>query len=426
LLAPYAPTTKNIKASNNEERLSMTTLTDAPEGQFRISMLLSDTRYRSLTLQAIAAIALALAIFYLGNNVAKNLAALGLNINFEFLGAPAGYDINQRLIEYTSQSTNFRAAMVGILNTLLVAFLACTMATVIGVLAGVLRLSNNWLVRKLMSFYVEIFRNIPVLIWIIIIFTIMTAVLPGPRAFRGDNATSSMLFDAIAFTNRGIYIPAPVWGAGSLVVVLTFVLSIIGVFAYRRYATKLLYDTGRLLPTLWPSIAIFFVPTLLVFFVMGMPIGLEYPELKGFNFKGGIKIGGPLIAIWFALSIYTAAFIAENVRAGIQAVSKGQTEAAAALGLRSGRIMSLVVLPQALRVIIPPLISNYLNITKNSSLAILVGYADVTATLGGITLNQTGRAIECVLLLMLFYLVISLSISAVINVYNNAIKLKER
>ena len=404
----------------------MTTLTDAPEGQFRLSMLLSDTRYRSLTLQAIAAIALALAIFYLGNNVAKNLAALGLNINFEFLGAPAGYDINQRLIEYTSQSSNFRAALVGILNTLLVAFLACTMATIIGVLAGVLRLSNNWLVRKLMSFYVEIFRNIPVLIWIIIIFTIMTAVLPGPRAFRGDDATSSMLFDAIALTNRGIYIPAPVWGAGSLVVVLTFVLSIIGVFAYRRYATKLLYDTGRLLPMMWPSIAIFFVPTLLVFFVMGMPIGLEYPELKGFNFKGGIKIGGPLIAIWFALSIYTAAFIAENVRAGIQAVSKGQTEAAAALGLRSGRIMSLVVLPQALRVIIPPLISNYLNITKNSSLAILVGYADVTATLGGITLNQTGRAIECVLLLMLFYLVISLSISAVINVYNNAIKLKER
>lgn len=404
----------------------MTTLTDAPEGQFRLSMLLSDTRYRSLTLQAIAAIALALAIFYLGNNVAKNLAALGLNINFEFLGAPAGYDINQRLIEYTSQSSNFRAALVGILNTLLVAFLACTMATIIGVLAGVLRLSNNWLVRKLMSFYVEIFRNIPVLIWIIIIFTIMTAVLPGPRAFRGDDATSSMLFDAIAFTNRGIYIPAPVWGAGSLVVVLTFVLSVIGVFAYRRYATKLLYDTGRLLPMMWPSIAIFFVPTLLVFFVMGMPIGLEYPELKGFNFKGGIKIGGPLIAIWFALSIYTAAFIAENVRAGIQAVSKGQTEAAAALGLRSGRIMSLVVLPQALRVIIPPLISNYLNITKNSSLAILVGYADVTATLGGITLNQTGRAIECVLLLMLFYLVISLSISAVINGYNNAIKLKER
>lgn len=196
--------------------------------------------------------------------------------------------------------------------------------------------------------------------------------------------------------------------------------------AYRRYATKLLYATGRLLPMGWPSLAILFIPTLLVYFIMGMPIGLDYPVLKGFNFSGGIKVGGPLIALWFALSIYTGAFIAENVRAGIQAISKGQSEAAGALGLRQGRIMNLVVLPQALRVIIPPLISQYLNITKNSSLAIAVGYADVTATLGGITLNQTGRAIECVLLLMLFYLTISLCISAVMNVYNNTVKLKER
>ena len=209
-------------------------------------------------------------------------------------------------------------------------------------------------------------------------------------------------------------------------VVATFIASIIGVFAYRRYATKLLYDTGRLLPMLWPSVAILLLPTIVVFFIMGMPIGLDYPALKGFNFQGGIQIGAPLIALWFALSIYTGAFIAENVRAGIQAVSRGQSEAAAALGLRPGRVMNLVVLPQALRVIIPPLISNYLNITKNSSLAILVGYADITATLGGITLNQTGRAIECVVLLMLFYLVISLGISMVMNVYNNATKLKER
>ena len=177
---------------------------------------------------------------------------------------------------------------------------------------------------------------------------------------------------------------------------------------------------------LWPSVAILIVPTVLMFLIMGAPIGLEYPALKGFNFRGGIQIGSPLIALWFALSIYTGAFIAENVRAGILAVSKGQTEAAAALGLRPGRVMNLVVLPQALRVIIPPLISQYLNITKNSSLAILVGYADITATLGGITLNQTGRAIECVLLLMLFYLIISLLISSVMNVYNNATKLKER
>ncbi len=176
----------------------------------------------------------------------------------------------------------------------------------------------------------------------------------------------------------------------------------------------------------WPSVAIFFIPTLLVFFLMGRPISLDYPALAGFNFRGGLQIGAPLIALWFALSIYTGAFIAENVRAGIQAVSRGQSEAAAALGLRPGRVMNLVVLPQALRVIIPPLISQYLNITKNSSLAILVGYADITATLGGITLNQTGRAIECVLLLMLFYLTISLIISMILNVYNSAVRLRER
>lgn len=404
----------------------MSTITDPPEGSFRLSMLINDTRYRSLTFQAIAAIILALSIWYLGNNLLQNLRQAGLNISYTFLGAPSGYDINQTLIEYDSRSTHSRAAIVGILNTLLVAFLACVTATFFGVLAGILRLSNNWLVSKLMAVYVEIFRNIPVLIWIIIIFTIMTAVMPAPRAFRGDEPEASMLFNAFAFTNRGIYTPAPIWGPGSGIVVATFLASIVGIFAYRRHATKMLYATGRLLPTFWPSVALFFLPAIVMHFIMGRPISLDYPELGGFNFSGGLQIGAPLIALWFALSIYTGAFIAENVRAGIQAVSRGQSEAAGALGLRPGRIMSLVVLPQALRVIIPPLISQYLNITKNSSLAIAVGYADVTATLGGITLNQTGRAIECVLLLMLFYLTISLTISAVMNVYNNSVKLKER
>src|SRR6056297_172342 len=197
-------------------------------------------------------------------------------------------------------------------------------------------------------------------------------------------------------------------------------------FVYRRYATKLLYDTGKLLPMGWPSLVILIVPTLLIFFILGRPIGLDYPALKGFNFQGGIQIRGSLIALWLALAVYTGAFIAENVRAGILAVSKGQTEAAASLGLRPGRIMNLVILPQALRVIIPPVISQYLNLTKNSSLAIAVGYMDITGTLGGITLNQTGRAIETVLLLMLFYLAISLAISTVMNIYNNSVKLKER
>ncbi|UWR26970.1 ABC transporter permease subunit [Sulfitobacter sp. S223] len=412
----------------------MSTLTDPPQGSFRLSMLLNDTRYRSMTLQVIAAIILALSLAYLYSNLAANLRAAGLNISFGFLNSSAGYDINQTLIDYNSQSSNLRAAVVGILNTLLVAFLACITATIFGVIAGVLRLSNNWLVRKLMAVYVEIFRNIPVLIWIIIIFTIMTAVMPSPRDFRGDTPASSMLFDLFAFTNRGVYVPGPYFtrgfggGEGSALNWVLVIAVLVGSFFATRFLTaranRIQEATGVRPNTLWTNLAIWILPISIFCLIFGLT--WDIPALKGFNFGGGIKIGGPLIALWFALSIYTGAFIAENVRAGIQAVSKGQTEAAAALGIRPRRVMSLVVLPQALRVIIPPLISQYLNITKNSSLAIAVGYADITATLGGITLNQTGRAIECVLLLMLFYLVISLTISAVMNVYNNAMKLKER
>jgi len=405
----------------------MTTLSDPPQqGSFKISMLINDTRYRSYTFQALALALLILAAGYLGSNLAQNLRDAGLNISYEFLGYPAGYDINQRPIEYNSQSTHMRASIVGALNTLIVAFLACVSATVIGVVAGVLRLSDNWIVGRLMSLYVEAFRNVPVLIWIIIIFTITANVFPQPSAFRGDEPTASMLFGSFAFTNRGVFTPAPVFGPGGWVVAVVFLASIASIFWWRGHVKKVLYDTGRILPTFLPSLAFFFIPSIIAYFVMGRPITMEYPELKGFNFSGGLNIRGSLIALWFALAIYTGAFIAENVRAGILSVSKGQTEAAAALGLRPGRIMNLVILPQALRVIIPPLISQYLNITKNSSLAIAVGYMDLTGTLGGITLNQTGRAIESVLLLMSFYLFFSLSIAAIMNVYNNKMKLKER
>ena len=398
----------------------------ADVSEFRLSMLINDKRYRSYTFQFLALMVLICLMAFLGWNLMQNLAAAGLNISYSFLGEPAGYDINQRLIEYNSQSTHWRASVVGVLNTLLVAFLGCLMATIFGVFAGIFRLSNNWIVAKIMAVYVEIFRNVPVLIWILIINAVFLAALPQPRAFRGENPEATMLFDAFAFTGRGIYMPKPVLYEGGLLVVITFVLSLIAIFFYRRYSRKTLFDHGVVLPVLWPSLAILFVPTLVMFFLLGNPIGLEYPALKGFNFKGGIWARGSLLSLWFALSIYTGAFIAENVRAGIQAVSKGQSEAAASLGLRPGRIMNLVILPQALRVIIPPLISNYLNLTKNSSLAIAVGYMDVTGTLGGITLNQTGRAIETILLLMAFYLTISLGISAIMNVYNNSIKLKGR
>ncbi len=405
----------------------MATVTSAPPPpRFHASMLIYDRRYRSYTFQFIALLVLIGLMAFLGWNLVRNLEALGQDISWGFLGQPSHYDINQRPIPYSSQDTHFRASIVGVLNTLIVSFLACATATVLGVAAGVLRLSNNWLVARLMSFYVEIFRNVPVLIWILIIFFVMIAVLPTPRAFRGDEPEASMLLGAVAFTNRGIYIPAPVWGAGSGIVLSVLGLSVVAAIAYRRYARKLLYDTGTLLPMLWPTIAIVIVPALAAQWVLGSPVTFDYPELRGLNFQGGFHLRGSLVALWFALAIYTGAFIAENVRAGIQAVPRGQTEAAASLGLRPDRIMNLIILPQALRVIIPPLISQYLNITKNSSLAIAVGYMDITGTLGGITLNQTGRAIEAILLLMLFYLTISLAISAVMNVYNRAVAIKER
>jgi len=398
----------------------------ARRDKFQFSMLLNDKRYRSYTFQFFALFILICAMAYLGKNLLENLAAAGLNISYSFLGEPAGYDINQRLIEYNSQSTHLRASIVGVLNTLLVAFLGCIAATFFGVTAGILRLSNNWIVAKLMMIYVEIFRNVPVLIWILIIHSVFLAFLPQPKAFRGENPEATMLWDAFAFTGRGFYIPKPVFNDGSFLVIVTFILSVIGIFAFRYYARQKLYSEGKLLETRWTSVGIFFIPTLIIYFALGSPIGLEYPELKGFNFKGGIHARGSLISLWFALSIYTGAFIAEVVRAGIQSVDKGQSEAAGALGMRPNFIMNLVILPQALRVIVPPLISFYLNITKNSSLALAVGYMDITGTLGGITLNQTGRAIEAVLLLMLFYLAISLSISAIMNVYNRSIMLKER
>lgn len=418
----------------------MTTLTDPPKESFQLGMLIYDTRYRSMTIQIVALIGFLLLIGWLISNTAQNLADLGKEPSFRFLGEPAGYDINQRLIEYNSQSSHLRAAFVGLLNTLLVAVMGCATATVLGVFVGVLRLSKNWLIAKIMTVYVEFFRNVPVLLWIVFIMAIIIETLPQPKDFRGDNATASMMLnDSVALTGRGFYIPEPlfsrglgdisVFGAFGISIDLLVILAALigGIYAARKVtarASRIQEATGDRPKTWYINLALIVVPTLIVLLVLGFHLG--YPELKGFNFKGGIYMRNSLIALWLALSLYTAAFIAEIVRAGILAISHGQTEAAAALGLRSNRIMRLVILPQALRVIIPPLISNYLNLTKNSSLAIAVGYMDITGTLGGITLNQTGRELETLLLLMLCYLIISLSISAVMNWYNESVKLKER
>ncbi len=422
----------------------MATMTEPKADGFRLSMLIYDTRYRSMTIQVIALIGFMLLVGWIIVNTQANLASLGKEPSFRFLGEPASYDINQRLLEYDSRDTHLRAAFLGLLNTLLVAFLGCITATIVGVIVGVLRLSSNWLVARLMAIYVEMFRNVPVLLWIVFAMAILIETLPSPRDFRGENAEASMgLGESVAVTNRGVYVPEPLFSrslgdihllgehhlrfAVSLDLIAILAVLIAGIFTARYISTRanrIQAETGVRPHTLWYQIGIIVVPTVLVLVLLGFHLG--YPALKGFNFNGGTYLRNSLIALWLALSLYTAAFIAEIVRAGILAISKGQTEAAAALGLRPRRIMSLVILPQALRVIIPPLISQYLNLTKNSSLAIAVGYMDITGTLMGITMNQTGRELETVLATMMIYLAISLSISAVMNVYNNAVKLKER
>ncbi|MCJ8309212.1 MAG: ABC transporter permease subunit [Rhizobiaceae bacterium] len=387
---------------------------------FRISQLIYDKRYRSYTIQVLTMFLFMVAVAWLVNNVIENFRDLGKEFSFSFLWQPASYDINQRLIEYTSRSPHWKAAVVGILNTLVVAFLGCIFATIIGVAIGVARLSKNWLVSRLMTIYIEGFRNVPVLLWILLASTAFSAILPSPRQ------AVPLFGGGLVPTNRGFYLPAPVFESGSALLGIIFVASLVGAWIFGRWAHKRQRDTGEILPVFWIRMGIIIVPTFLMYFVLGMPISLDIPELKGFNFQGGLFVRNSFMALWLALSLYTGAFIAENVRAGIQAISKGQTEASSSLGLPAKRTMNLVILPQALRIIIPPLISQYLNLTKNSSLAIAVGYMDVTGTLGGITLNQTGKEMECLLLLMAFYLTVSLLISAVMNVYNNAVALKER
>ena len=395
--------------------------------KFKIGMLLSDTRYRGTSLQVITFIIFVAVFFWLVDNTLKNLALLGKDVSFNFLFLRAGYDINQRLIPYSSDSTHGRAAVVGILNTLLVAFVGCVIATILGLFVGILRLSKNWLVAKLMSAYIEGFRNVPVLLWIVMVFALLTEFTPAPKAFKGADPQATMLFfDSVAITNRGTYFPAPILNEGAYWVIFIFILSVFAVIFLKRYADKLKRDTGKDFPTFLVSIAILIFPSTILFFALGSPISLEYPYLKGFNFKDGIHLRNSFLALTLALALYTSAFIAEIVRAGIMAISKGQTEAASSLGLRPNKIMNLIILPQALRIIVPPLISNYLNLTKNSSLAIAVGYMDVRGTLGGITLNQTGRELESMLLLMGLYLCVSLLISSVINYYNRSFQIVVR
>ncbi|MBZ4021149.1 amino acid ABC transporter permease [Rhodobacter sp. TJ_12] len=426
----------------------MTLASDPPKEGFRLSMLIYDTRFRSITIQVVVLLLFLAGLFWLLNNAYVNLEAKGKDFNFSFLWSRAGYDIAQTLIPYTNDDTHMRALVEGLLNTLLVSILGCALATVVGTVVGVLRLSHNWLVARLMTIYVETFRNIPLLLWILLMGTILAETRPSPRDFRVTDAmreagqapeASMWLFDTIAVTNRGTSVAAPVFSnsLGSVVLpgnipVSLNALALIFVMAASFYGWRLLMRrakavqeaTGVRPTTWWQSTLILLGPVSAVSVALGLH--LEYPTITRFDFEGGFQMLHSFTALLIALTVYTSAFIAEIVRAGIMAISRGQTEAAYALGLRPSRTMNLVILPQALRVIVPPLISQFLNLTKNSSLAIAVSYMDLRGTLGGITLNQTGRELECMLLMMLIYLTISLVISSVMNLYNKSIKLKER
>jgi general L-amino acid transport system permease protein len=416
----------------------MTLSIDAPKGGFRFGMLLYDTRYRSITIQVVFLALFVALMTWLVQNTIHNFEQLGKNFSYGYLGVRAGYDINQMLVEYTNDSTHGRALLIGLLNTLFMAVICCALATLIGVFAGVLRLSKNWVVARLMTVYVELFRNVPVLLWIVLVNAIFSISMPAPNAFKGEDPAASMILGSIAVTNRGVYVPEPLFsrslgnidvGIFLISVDLLAIIAVIvaSVWAYRRVqssATAIQNATGVRPATLWKSAAILVLPIVGLLLALGFHLG--YPELKGFNFVGGIQARTSLIALWLALSVYHATYIAEAVRGGIQAISRGQTEAAYALGIRPGLTTKLVVLPQALRVIVPPLISQFLSITKNTSLGIAVGYMDLRSTLGGITMNQTGRELESMLLMMAIYLTISLIISFVMNLYNRSIKLKER
>ncbi|WP_127902166.1 amino acid ABC transporter permease [Solirhodobacter olei] len=412
---------------------------EQPKRAFRLSMLVYDSRYRAYTIQVLFIAALAVLIGWLVNNAAENLARLGITPDFSFLWNRAGYDISMKLIHYTNDSTHGRAALVGLINTLFVSALGCVTATILGVVAGVLRLSKNWVIARLMTVYIEVVRNVPLLLWLLVIYAVFTSVTPSPSEFRGTHPKAEMWFwGSTAITNRYVALPSPEFfrslgnvdlgifkvSLDLLALIAVIVAGVLVQRALRRRATRIQEATGRRPATWWAPILCILVPVVALLMLLGFH--LDDPRIRGFNFSGGILAPNSIFALWFGLSVYTATYIAEIVRAGILAVSKGQTEAAHALGLRPRRTMSLVVLPQALRVIVPPLISQFLNLTKNSTLAFAVAYPDLGATLGGITLNQSGRALECILLMMVTYLAISLLISAVMNAYNRAVRLKER
>ena len=378
--------------------------------------LIFDEKTRALLIQTLVIGIFAVLIYLVTKQTAYNLEKRGIGTGFEFLNIAAGYDISISLIPYDSNDTHLRAYFVGLLNTLMIAVCGCFLATILGFLVGIIRLSSNWLFRNIAYVYVEFTRNVPVLLQIILYYTIL---LHLPKVKQ-----SLVIFDNFYLSNRGLFSPAPIFKDGFSLVIGSLIVMIIFTFFLKRFLKKKQELTGKQYPIFLINSGLIIFTPIFVYYLMGMPLEFDHPVMKGFNFKGGMVIRPEFLGMLFGLSIYTAAFISETVRSGIISVSKGQREASQALGLKSNFIMRLIIIPQALRVIIPPLTSQYLNLTKNSSLGIAIGYADLVHGFGGISLNQTGKAIEIMLIVMSTYLTISLIISFFMNLYNKAVQFK--
>ena len=379
----------------------------------------NDPVIRGWVFQIVVVGLVGLLAWYLVSNTMENLARQKIASGFHYLEREAGFEIGDTMIEYSPASTYARAIWVGILNTLRVAVLGIILATVLGTVIGVGRLSPNWLLSRICEWYVEAFRNVPLLLWLFLFYKLISEAFPGPRQ------AISMLWNSVFLSNRGVYFPVPMADPIHKWMGIAFLVGIVAAFFINRWAKQRQALTGQPFPTLSAGLGVVIGFPFVIWLLGGAPSQMSWPELKGFNFVGGTVIQPEFTALLVGLVLYTSAFVAEIVRSGILALHKGQSEAAAALGLSRGQSMRLVLLPQALRVIVPPMTSQYLNITKNSSLAIAIGYPDLVASVN-VTINQTGQAIENVLIIMAAYLTVSLSISAFMNWYNKRIALRER
>jgi general L-amino acid transport system permease protein len=378
-----------------------------------------DERKRGVIAQVVVLALVVAAAAYLVYNMIQNQARLGVPLGLDFLDDVAGFPIGQVLVAYDLQSSNFRALIVGILNTLLVGAICVPLATLVGFVMGVLRLSGNKLISAIATVYVEVIRNVPLLVQILFWYNGVLQLLPNVKGSYG-------LLDAAFLNIRGLYLPRPVPAPGLTAAVVALIIGIVAAVFVARWAKRRQEATGQRFPKIWAAIGLIVGLPMLTSLAAGSPFTWDYPALAGFNFLGGVVLSPELTALSLGLSIYTSAFIAEIVRAGIQAVSHGQTEAAQALGLRPNWTLRLVIIPQAMRVIVPPLTSQYLNTIKNSTLAAFMGYPDLVSIFTSTVQNQTGRAVECIAITMLFYLTVSLAISAFMNWYNKRIALVER